>query len=342
MKDPSEPIRPLPVPPPIPSQPLPQEPLTGTSVGTAGVTGQSNESFGIMGQSMGPAGSIGSAGYVAVSDGVYGIGKNGVHGLSYQGQSNAQGLGSSGVLGENVNSGIGGLGGNGVSGTSNNGHGVYGQTSGDGISDPQTLSQFSGACGVHLSNGPGVLGFATGTGFGVVAVSGKGTGLFAEGTAGAARFAGDVTVLGNITSNDLMLAGGDCAEQFDSAEAEVLEPGTVVVIGEDGRLCACRDSYDRRVAGVVSGAGDFRPAIVMDGRPSTAGRTVVAMVGKVYCKVDASVSSIRIGDLLTPASTPGHAMKASDSSRAFGAVIGKALGRLDSGCALIPILVALQ
>lgn len=330
------------VPPPIPSQPLPQEPLTGTSVGTAGVTGQSNESFGVMGQSVGPAGSIGSPEEVAVSDGVYGIGKNGVHGVAYTGQTNAQGLGNSGVLGENLNAGVGGNGGNGVSGVSQSGHGLYGQTSGDGVSDPQTLSQFSGVCGVHLSNGPGVLGFATGTGAGVVAVSAKSYGLFAEGATGAARFDGDVTVNGNITSNDLLLAGGDCAEQFDSAAAEALEPGTVVVIGNDGALRACRESYDRKVAGVVSGAGQFRPAIVMDGRPSGASQALVAMIGKVYCKVDATVSSIETGDLLTAASTPGHAMKASDPTRAFGAVIGKALGGLESGRGLIPILVALQ
>jgi len=35
-------------------------------------------------------------------------------------------------------------------------------------------------------------------------------------------------------------------------------------------------------------------------------------------------------------------MKASDHSRAFGAVIGKALRGLDTGRGLIPIIVALQ
>ena len=126
-----------PVRPPIPSQPLPQEPLAGTSVGTAGVTGQSNESFGVMGQSVGPAGSIGPP--VAVSDGVYGVGMNGVHGVAHTGQTNPQGLGNSGVLGENVNTGAGGNGGNGVSGVSSDGNGVYGQTGADGVSDPQNV-----------------------------------------------------------------------------------------------------------------------------------------------------------------------------------------------------------
>jgi hypothetical protein len=71
-------------------------------------------------------------------------------------------------------------------------------------------------------------------------------------------------------------------------------------------------------------------------------RTTIALVGKVYCKVDAGESPIEVGDLLTTSATPGCAMKASDPSKAFGAVIGKALAPLSSGQSMIPILVALQ
>jgi hypothetical protein len=46
--------------------------------------------------------------------------------------------------------------------------------------------------------------------------------------------------------------------------------------------------------------------------------------------------------MLTTSSTPGHAMRATDPGRAFGAVIGKALGSLPSGRGLVPVLVALQ
>jgi hypothetical protein len=49
-----------------------------------------------------------------------------------------------------------------------------------------------------------------------------------------------------------------------------------------------------------------------------------------------------MGDLLTTSPTPGHAMKADDPLKAFGAVIGKALRPLDEGEGLIPILIALQ
>jgi len=65
-------------------------------------------------------------------------------------------------------------------------------------------------------------------------------------------------------------------------------------------------------------------------------------MGKVYCKVDAQYSAIGVGDLLTTSETPGHAMKAIDPLKAFGAVIGKALRPLQSGQGTIPVLVALQ
>jgi hypothetical protein len=80
----------------------------------------------------------------------------------------------------------------------------------------------------------------------------------------------------------------------------------------------------------------------MDRRPSDIGRVPLALMGKVYCKVDATRVPVQVGDLLTTSSTPGHAMKATDPLRAFGAVIGKALRPFENGTGLIPILVALQ
>ena len=122
----------------------------------------------------------------------------------------------------------------------------------------------------------------------------------------------------------------------------VLEPGTVVVIAEDGAVEDCSQGYDKRVAGVVSGGGAFRPAILLGRDTSSKHRAPVALVGKVYCKVDASYAAIEVGDLLTTSSTSGHAMKAVEPEKAFGAVIGKALGAIDAGRGLIPILVGLQ
>ena len=71
-------------------------------------------------------------------------------------------------------------------------------------------------------------------------------------------------------------------------------------------------------------------------------RKPIALLGKVFCKADAEYGAIEIGDLLTTSPTPGHAMKATDSTRAPGAVIGKALRALGSGQGLVPLLIALQ
>ena len=115
-----------------------------------------------------------------------------------------------------------------------------------------------------------------------------------------------------------------------------------MVIDNSGALTQSRQEYDRRVAGVVTGAGDLRPGIVLDAQMSIERRRPIALLGKVYCKAIADAGAIAVGDLLTSSSVVGHAMKASDSPRAFGAVIGKALQPLPSGVGLIRILITLQ
>ena len=115
-----------------------------------------------------------------------------------------------------------------------------------------------------------------------------------------------------------------------------------MVLCDEGTLQPSDDAYDKRVAGVISGAGDYKPGIVLDKRQSPGNRQPVALMGKVFCKVDAQFGAIEVGDLLTTSPTPGHAMKTSDPLKAFGAVIGKALRPLTEGQGLIPILIALQ
>jgi hypothetical protein len=75
---------------------------------------------------------------------------------------------------------------------------------------------------------------------------------------------------------------------------------------------------------IIAGAGGNRPGIVLDRHDSQSNRKPIVLLAKVYCKVDASYSSIDVGDLLITSDTPGHAMKAADQSKALGAVIGKA------------------
>jgi hypothetical protein len=148
---------------------------------------------------------------------------------------------------------------------------------------------------------------------------------------------GDVEVTG-----DIRLMGADCAEDFDVSEASAAEPGIVMIIDQEGAVKPSEHPYDKRVAGVVSGAEGYKPGIIFDKQQSEAERMPVALMGKVACKVDAQYSPIEVGDLLTTSPTPGHAMKAGEPAKAFGAVLGKALRPLKAGQDLIPVLVALQ
>jgi hypothetical protein len=153
---------------------------------------------------------------------------------------------------------------------------------------------------------------------------------------------GSVEVAGSLNvGGDITMSASDFAEDFHIV-GDAVEPGTVMVLDENGALRESNTAYDRRVAGVISGAGDLRPGLILDRHRSSPSRLPLALVGKVYCKADASYGPIEVGDLLTTSPTPGHAMKANDPLKAFGAVIGKALRPLESGDALIPILVALQ
>ena len=159
-----------------------------------------------------------------------------------------------------------------------------------------------------------------------------------------AHFKKNLNVDGNlVTSGDIQLTNAaDCAEDFDVSDVEQAQPGTVMVLGEDGKLQPSQMAYDKRVAGVISGAGDYKPGIVLDKQHSRIGRKPIALIGKVFCKVDAQFGAIEVGDLLTTAPTRGHAMRATDPLQSFGTVLGKALRPFAEGQGLIPMLIALQ
>jgi len=150
---------------------------------------------------------------------------------------------------------------------------------------------------------------------------------------------GNTTLTLEGSTGDIKLSGADCAEMFDVAHDSEIEAGTVLVMDEEGLVHPCDRVYDRRVTGVVSGAGAHRPGIILNSHSSAS--VPVALLGRVFCKVDATYQPIEVGDMLTTSSLMGHAMKASDAHRAVGAVLGKAMGSLISGQGLIPTLVTL-
>ena len=139
--------------------------------------------------------------------------------------------------------------------------------------------------------------------------------------------------------------GGDYAETVDVAGSRTsYEPGDVLVVGnEDGSdVTKSSEAYSTLVAGIYS----TKPGVVgrrqtTDPKTSTT-EIPMAMVGIVPTKVTAENGPIRRGDLLVSSSTIGFAMKGTDRSRMLGAVLGKALGSLDSGSGVIEVLVTLQ
>lgn len=159
---------------------------------------------------------------------------------------------------------------------------------------------------------------------------------------------------GHASVNVLEIQGGaDLAEKFDvggahtSAATELvdLQPGLVVSIDPQhpGKLVVSDRAYDRRVAGVISGAGGVAPGMIMGQAGSVAsGQQAVALNGRVYCWADASGGPIRPGDLLTTSDIPGHAMRVANYAKAHGAIIGKAMSGLNSGRGLVLALVTLQ
>jgi hypothetical protein len=152
-------------------------------------------------------------------------------------------------------------------------------------------------------------------------------------------------VNGTATVDVLAITGGaDIAEPFVVAEGAAVDPGTVLVIDSrhPGRLKISESAYDTKVAGVVSGARNLSPGLILDPRLESGERPVVALTGRVYCKAEALSAPIVPGDLLTTSAVAGHAMKATDTSAARGAVLGKAMSGLSEGTGMVLLLVNLQ
>jgi hypothetical protein len=228
-----------------------------------------------------------------------------------------------GVVGVNTGGGIA------VYGTSDNSVGVWGTSVNFEGVHAETKSLTTAAIAAYNLN-------PNGTGAGIYAKKEGDTGV-------AGFFEGSVWVSKTLTVGvHIVLANADCAADFDIAGLEKAEPGTVMVLNSEGALRRSEQAYDKRVVGVISGAGSYKPGIVLDKQESSKNRQPIALMSKVYCKVDASYGAIEVGDLLTTSPTTGHAMKADDPMKAFGSVIGKALLPLASGEGLIPILIALQ
>jgi len=158
----------------------------------------------------------------------------------------------------------------------------------------------------------------------------------------------ELHVVGTTRTSVLEITGGsDIAEPYCVASSEGVEPapGMVVSIDPDhvGKLRISSNAYDTTVAGIISGANGVNVGLTLrqEGSKVADGSLPIANVGRVWCWVDADAGAVQPGDLLTTSNTPGHAMKA-DPAKANGAILGKAMSRLESGKGMVLVLVGLQ
>ena len=135
----------------------------------------------------------------------------------------------------------------------------------------------------------------------------------------------------------------DVAERINTSEW--VEPGNVVEIDPEhpGFFRKSSTPYSTKVAGIISTS----PGIILgnsfdettddweDNRP------VLAVTGRVPCKVTTENGPIEIGDLLVASSTPGIAMKG-DPRKAIATVVGKAMEPLKEGEGTIVVQVMLR
>jgi hypothetical protein len=226
----------------------------------------------------------------------------------------------------------------GVYGNSTDGTGVYGQSdSGEGV---YGVGRQSGSAGVY--------GYNSGGGYALYGESTTGVGLKVKGgTTNLAEFwdiSGSENLRLRIAWNGEVHAdaayystGADFAEMYP-ANGELV-PGTVVGIGEDGRI----EPATSRRAGAVMGVVSDRPTIVGGSAVEAegdAGKVPVAILGIVQVRASAASGPIAPGDLLTAGTEPGTAEKAVWAYP--GTIIGKALEALTSGSGSIRMLVTLR
>ena len=301
----------------------------------------------------------------------------GTQGLNYS----SAGIGAGGIAVASSGStfGVQGLtysnGGTGVSGVANSGSGVTTGVEGDAASTNGTgvrgaAESFTGntvgVVGVTRSpNGTALYGLASAESCSTIGgvytcsvIPGGTAGYFQVGTGGTLLLGQTMNTSFN-TSNVFRIDsngkgffdGGTQTGGADFAESvEVEGPSVSYAAGDlmtvdparDRRFKLVSEPYSTLVAGIyATKPGILATPHTMDD-PRIAAEIPLAMVGIVPCKVTAENGPIHRGDLLVSSSTPGYAMKGTDRNRMLGAVVGKALGSLETGSGTVEVLVTLQ
>jgi hypothetical protein len=153
---------------------------------------------------------------------------------------------------------------------------------------------------------------------------------------------GNLDVSGVITGGTIKATYQDVVEWVTTSKD--VPVATVVVLdpNHSNQVTTSSKGYDTRVAGVVSG----KPGLVLG--EGGAGKAMIATVGRVKVKVDATRQSIHVGDLLVTGTLEGTAMKSVPVNvggvemHRPGTLIGKALEPLEKGTGEILVLLSLQ
>jgi len=149
-----------------------------------------------------------------------------------------------------------------------------------------------------------------------------------------------------VITDELEIKGGsDLAENFDIVSpGQQILPGMVVSIdpSKTGKLRISDQLYDKKVAGIISGANGIETGFFMGQEGSIAdGEYPIALTGRVYVYANNEGGEIKPGDFITTSSTHGYAMRVNDYLTAQGAIIGKAMSGIDKN-GFVLVLVNLQ
>jgi len=152
---------------------------------------------------------------------------------------------------------------------------------------------------------------------------------------------GEGVVTTDRTNSKCISITGGCDIKEDLNSNENLEAGDVVIIDaeNEGQIKKTSTAYDKKVAGVISGAGGINSGLSLSQEGVMEGEYPLAMVGRVYVKV---IGKVEAGDMLTTSTKSGFAMTAQKRKKSHGAIIGKAMSANDNGEGLVLVLLNLQ
>ena len=171
----------------------------------------------------------------------------------------------------------GGSGTYGVRGHASNGRGVYASSNGTGVNRTALFAENTNSAGIAFMA-------TAGSSDATSVIVNQGTGDIIRGFSGTSG--GDLVFRvkndGTTAVSVLEITGGsDLAEPFDVSEPQA-EPGMVVEIDPDnpGKLRIARGAYNRRVAGIISGANGVAVGMQLADLPGSENSMPIALSGR--------------------------------------------------------------